>query len=86
MIVTFVILLILQYFHCLQSPTKGGRKKKEEEKEVWKWWEEEPHPEGVKWLTLEHKVCGHNQHTCMCTLTEHTYATLVYVCTNMYIV
>ena len=31
-------------------------KKKEEEKEVWKWWEEEPHPDGVKWLTLEH--CG----------------------------
>lgn len=25
-------------------------------KEVWKWWEEAPHPEGVKWLTLEHKV------------------------------
>ena len=36
----------------------GGRKKKEEEKEVWKWWEETPHPEGVKWLTLGHKVCG----------------------------
>ena len=40
------------------SPVKGGRgKKKEEEREVWKWWEEEPHPEGVKWVTLEHKVC-----------------------------
>ena len=38
------------------SPTKKGRKKKEEEREVWKWWEEEPHPEGVKWLTLEHNV------------------------------
>lgn len=37
-------------------PTKGGRKKKEETKEeVWKWWEETPHPAGVKWLTLEHK-------------------------------
>lgn len=23
---------------------------------MWKWWEEEPHPEGVKWLTLEHNV------------------------------
>lgn len=41
----------------LQSPVKGGRKKKEEEKEVWKWWEETPHPKGVKWLTLEHNVC-----------------------------
>ena len=38
----------------LQSPVKGGKKKKEEEP-VWKWWEEEPHPPGVKWLTLEHK-------------------------------
>lgn len=36
------------------TPVKG--KKKEEEKEVWRWWDEEPHPEGVKWLTLEHKV------------------------------
>jgi DNA topoisomerase-1 len=32
------------------TPTKG----KKEEKEVWKWWEEKPHPNGVKWLTLEH--------------------------------
>ena len=38
-----------------QSPAKAGRKKKEEETEVWKWWEEEPHPKGIKWLTLEHK-------------------------------
>eukprot|EP00731_Ephydatia_muelleri_P026993 Em0018g1093a len=30
-------------------------KKEKEVKEVWKWWEEAPHPEGVKWLTLEHK-------------------------------
>lgn len=43
------------------SPAKAGgggggrRKKKEEEKEVWKWWEESPHPQGVKWVTLEHK-------------------------------
>eukprot|EP00795_Rhopilema_esculentum_P001691 gene1691-16168_t len=35
------------------SPTKGKKKPKEEE-EVWKWWEEEPHPEGIKWITLEH--------------------------------
>lgn len=32
-----------------------GTKKKEEEKEVWKWWEEEQLPDGVKWLHLEHK-------------------------------
>lgn len=38
------------------SPQKGrGRKKKEDEPEVWKWWLEDKHPEGVKWLTLEHK-------------------------------
>eukprot|EP00794_Sanderia_malayensis_P018831 gene18831-20727_t len=36
------------------SATKGKKKAKEEEEEVWKWWNEEPHPEGVKWLTLEH--------------------------------
>ena len=35
------------------TPTKKA--KKEEEKEVWKWWEEKPHADGVKWLTLEHK-------------------------------
>lgn len=35
------------------SPVKGKKKPKEEE-EVWKWWEEEPHPEGIKWVTLEH--------------------------------
>ncbi|XP_063951436.1 DNA topoisomerase I, mitochondrial-like [Lytechinus pictus] len=35
---------------------KGGRKKKEEEQqEVWEWWKETPHPEGVKWMFLEHK-------------------------------
>ena len=28
---------------------------KKEEVPVWKWWEEEPLPEGVKWRTLEHK-------------------------------
>jgi DNA topoisomerase-1 len=38
------------------SPQKGGgRKKKEEPQEVWKWWLEDKHPEGVKWVTLEHK-------------------------------
>jgi len=32
------------------------RKEEEEEKTVWKWWtEEEKHPEGIKWRTLEHK-------------------------------
>jgi len=24
---------------------------------VWKWWEEERLPDGVKWRTLEHSVC-----------------------------
>lgn len=37
------------------TPT-SSKKKKEEEKEVWRWWEEAPLPDGVKWLTLEHKV------------------------------
>ncbi|XP_028391729.1 DNA topoisomerase I, mitochondrial-like [Dendronephthya gigantea] len=41
-----------------KTPEKGkegkGKEKKEEE-EVWKWWEEEKHPDGIKWLTLEHK-------------------------------
>ena len=39
------------------SPQKK-RKKEEEKGEVWKWWEEERLPEGVKWRTLEHSVCG----------------------------
>merc|ERR1711973_927335 len=30
------------------------KKKKEEEEEVWRWWDEEPNPEGVKWKTLQH--------------------------------
>ncbi len=51
-----MLLYIVLNLVFLQSPVKGGRKKKEEEREVWKWWEEEPHPEGVKWLKLEHKV------------------------------
>ena len=43
-----------------KSPQKGGgRRKKEETQEVWKWWLEDKHPEGVKWVTLEHKVHVH---------------------------
>merc|ERR1712142_1440175 len=30
------------------------KRKKEEEEEVWRWWDEEPLPDGVKWRTLEH--------------------------------
>lgn len=51
------VIILMHVWLSLQSPVKGGRKKKEEEKEVWKWWEETPHPKGVKWLTLEHNVC-----------------------------
>ena len=29
---------------------------KKEEEEVWRWWDEEPHPDGIKWKTLEHMV------------------------------
>lgn len=50
----------LQLQHCLQEKTKQSasptkKKKGEEEKEVWKWWEEAPRQDGVKWTTLEHK-------------------------------
>ncbi|XP_005990473.2 DNA topoisomerase I, like [Latimeria chalumnae] len=44
-----------------KSKDKGamgeGKKKKmkKEEEEKWKWWEEERHPEGIKWKFLEHK-------------------------------
>ncbi|KAL9974220.1 hypothetical protein ACROYT_G011235 [Oculina patagonica] len=38
-----------------EKQEKGKKKKEEEEKEVWKWWEEEQLPEGVKWLHMEHK-------------------------------
>ncbi|XP_022094493.1 DNA topoisomerase I, mitochondrial-like [Acanthaster planci] len=38
-----------------EKGTKRKTKKEEEAAEVWKWWEEEPHPEGVKWIFLEHK-------------------------------
>ncbi|XP_069099888.1 DNA topoisomerase 1 [Pleurodeles waltl] len=31
------------------------KKPKKEEEEKWKWWEEERHPEGIKWKFLEHK-------------------------------
>ncbi|XP_078508283.1 DNA topoisomerase 1 [Lissotriton helveticus] len=41
------------------QPSEGidGKKKKpkKEEEEKWKWWEEERHPEGIKWKFLEHK-------------------------------
>ncbi|XP_063716322.1 DNA topoisomerase I, mitochondrial-like [Symsagittifera roscoffensis] len=32
-----------------------AKKVKKEEAAVWKWWEEEPLPEGQRWRTLEHK-------------------------------
>ncbi|XP_075245175.1 DNA topoisomerase I, mitochondrial-like isoform X2 [Convolutriloba macropyga] len=35
-----------------QTPVKRVKK---EEQPVWKWWEEEPLPEGQRWRTLEHK-------------------------------
>jgi DNA topoisomerase-1 len=37
------------------SPTKKGKGGKKEEEEVWKWWEEAPRDDGVKWNYLEHK-------------------------------
>merc|ERR1719494_1561839 len=37
-----------------QSEEKPKKKKKEEEEEVWRWWEEESLPDGVKWKTLCH--------------------------------
>merc|ERR1712080_56286 len=37
-----------------KKSTRRKKKKKEEEEEVWRWWDEEPNPEGVKWKTLEH--------------------------------
>ncbi|CAL8070002.1 unnamed protein product [Orchesella dallaii] len=39
------------------TPTSSPRKKvkKEEEQEVWKWWEEAPRDDGVKWNFLQHK-------------------------------
>ena len=38
-----------------QTASPKKKKKGEEEKEVWKWWEEAPRQDGVKWTTLEHK-------------------------------
>lgn len=38
-----------------QSPSPKKKKPKKEEEEVWKWWEEEPRDDGVKWNFLEHK-------------------------------
>ena len=46
---------MVNYIHILLLKVKGKKKPKEEE-EVWKWWEEKPHPEGIKWVTLEHNV------------------------------
>lgn len=47
------------------SPQKK-RKKEEEKKEVWKWWEEERLPDGVKWRTLEHNVSGGGEERLKC--------------------
>ncbi|XP_070574510.1 DNA topoisomerase I, mitochondrial-like [Ptychodera flava] len=38
-----------------EEPPKKKAKKEKEVEEVWKWWEETPHPEGVKWMTLSHR-------------------------------
>lgn len=38
-----------------QESPKKRVKKEEEKEEVWKWWEEEPLPDGIKWRSLEHK-------------------------------
>ncbi|XP_065186248.1 DNA topoisomerase I, mitochondrial-like [Sycon ciliatum] len=38
-----------------KKPKVPRKKKEEEEREVWKWWEEEPLEDGVKWKTLAHK-------------------------------
>ncbi|VDO94230.1 unnamed protein product [Soboliphyme baturini] len=37
------------------EPIRKRRKKDEDETEIWKWWEEEPREEGIKWKFLEHK-------------------------------
>ena len=53
---TYVLLLYV----CVTIQGDGSpqkKKKKEEERVVRKWWEEEKLPEGIKWKTLEHKVC-----------------------------
>uniref|UniRef100_A0AC35TTJ7 DNA topoisomerase I n=1 Tax=Rhabditophanes sp. KR3021 TaxID=114890 RepID=A0AC35TTJ7_9BILA len=39
---------------CDSSTPKKKPKVKKEEEEVWKWWEEEKKPEGIKWNTLYH--------------------------------
>lgn len=36
------------------KPDAPKKKKKEEEEEVWRWWDEEPNQDGVKWKTLQH--------------------------------
>ena len=47
-----IVVCIIQKSKQSGTPKK---KKAEEEKEVWKWWEEGPRQDGVKWTTLEHK-------------------------------
>lgn len=37
-----------------EKPTPKKKKKEEEEEDVWRWWDEEPHADGVKWKTMEH--------------------------------
>ena len=43
-----------------------AKKKKEEERQVWEWWKEEPHPDGVKWVFLEHRVWFVEENVCVC--------------------
>ncbi|MFH4976286.1 hypothetical protein AB6A40_002995 [Gnathostoma spinigerum] len=38
-----------------KDSTEPKRKKTEDEEEVWKWWEEEKKPDGIKWNSLVHK-------------------------------
>ena len=51
------VMVIFDYLQEKTKQTGSPRKKKgeEEKKEVWKWWEEAPRQDGVKWTTLEHK-------------------------------
>ncbi|XP_036620925.1 DNA topoisomerase 1-like [Trichosurus vulpecula] len=39
----------------LPKPDKELKQPMKEEDQKWKWWEEERHPEGIKWKFLEHK-------------------------------
>ncbi|XP_065674843.1 DNA topoisomerase I, mitochondrial isoform X2 [Hydra vulgaris] len=38
-----------------QNKEKPKKVKKEEEEEVWRWWDEDPHQDGIKWKTLSHE-------------------------------